>query len=117
MASLHFAILAVSVQKRDVQKRAALCMLDHYNKISSNRRSASIRRAKRTKVVQQILFIRRNNPDGLYENFLSLIDWIIGNRAKYNIRAAFSLSKQALVIDFHLRWKFEKCLAECVNRT
>jgi hypothetical protein len=34
---------AVSVQERNVQKRAALCMLANYYKLNSNRQSASIR--------------------------------------------------------------------------
>ena len=75
MASLHTAVLALSIHEQDVQKSSALFTLAHYYKLRSNRQSASIRRVKRIRVVQQLLcwFIRRDIPDGLYENFQSLI--------------------------------------------
>ena len=61
MALLHVAILAFSAHEQDVRKRAALFTLAHYYKLRSNRQNASIRRAKRMRVVQQILcwFIRQ----------------------------------------------------------
>ena len=90
MASLHVAILALSAHEQDVRKRAALFTLAHYYKSRSNRQNASIRRAKRMRVVQQILFwfIRRDIPDGLYENFQSLIQLLIQRAPEHKFRAA-----------------------------
>ena len=93
MASLHVAILALSAHEQDVRKRAALFTLAHYYKSRSNRQNASIRRAKRMRVVQQILFwfIRRDIPDGLYANFQSLIQLLIQRAPEHKFRAAFRL--------------------------
>jgi hypothetical protein len=79
-------------------------MLAHFYKLRSSRRSASIRRVKRIRAVQQIIcwFIRRDIPDGLYENFISLIELLINRAEEYKFRAAFRLSRhvfEALVID------------------
>ena len=93
MASLSVAILALSAHEQDVRKRAALFTLAHYYKSRSNRQNASIRRAKRMRVVQQILFwfIRRDIPDGLYANFQSLIQLLIQRAPEHKFRAAFRL--------------------------
>ncbi len=46
MASLHVALLALSIHEIDAQKRAAMYMLAHYYKSRSSWQRASIRRAK-----------------------------------------------------------------------
>ncbi len=79
MASLHVTLLALSIHERDARKRATRYMLDHYYISWSSRQSDSIRRAKRKRVVQQIL---------LYQNFLSLIALLHGRAPGRKLRSA-----------------------------
>lgn len=96
VVTMHKIVLALALREDDRRKRLALCAFANFCKINFSRRASAQLRSRQNAMLMHLMawYKQRTSPDGLYDQYESVIQLYIRKASPEKFRAAFRVSRE-----------------------